>query len=847
MQRYFNRYWPIILILGILFISHINQVINNQSLMIFHTDSYAQSLQFYLGGWEKLHNLDFSLWDWSSGYGANYLNHVYYFATSPFFFLTLVFNKDMIPYLFLYLNALKLLLIFIFTYLWLSTLVKEKWISSIGALIITFSGWVTFLYHYNLFLDGFVLYPLILLSIEKFYEKKSYLFVLFVGFLGIINYYMLYMFIPFIGIYSIVRYFVLSKEPNIKGLTRNILSILGLGILALGLSSIILLPSINIILNMPRLSESSGIFQTIDIYKIYRYISSLFVPTVKWDNPNYFISVSTDSGYGWGGGISLFSFYLFPLIISRLFSLKDKKMKISIISVYACLFFFSSFTIFYRLFQGTLDVRWFYMFIFMNVYTLVFVLKDMNDYSYSKKSVLFNSITVLLIIFMFYKVTVLKEFSSLDDIVFLQKCLMIASVFILLYTIFLYTKKLNYLIILVSMEAIFSFLLPLYTYPPIEATQFIEQYKSELQSSEGIEFIESIDSGFYRIIRNDLGSYSLNEPFANQYKGVTFYESLYNFNTTEFNNRFTSNWLLPLVYGRTNTNFILSAKYYIQENEVNSVPFGFEYLTTINNDKIYENKYYIPLGYSLESTINSDFFQTLSIYTQDQLWLNYIVTKDSENTKYTSLINREFIADTGTEGYLYLDQTENLRDSLITIENEGTPYLTINKHYGDQVQTEFHDQYYYFQMYIEEGDEFDVFELDVRNEFDDLNTVNIYQTRDLDVYETWYSNLNMIGNVQINHDYISAEITIENETEMVATSIPYDEGWSVYVDGHKIDIEKVNLGFIGFQLGSGQHSLEFKYQSPYFLMGMIISVLSLIMFIILVFRKSNSQKKAIEL
>jgi uncharacterized membrane protein YfhO len=106
MKKFIKKYYPFILIVIVLLLSHFQTLNSNNGIMIFFGDSYEQQLQFYLGGWERLRNLDFSLWDWSMGYGANYFSHVFYFATSPFFLITLFFDKAIIPNLFIILNSI---------------------------------------------------------------------------------------------------------------------------------------------------------------------------------------------------------------------------------------------------------------------------------------------------------------------------------------------------------------------------------------------------------------------------------------------------------------------------------------------------------------------------------------------------------------------------------------------------------------------------------------------------------------------------------------------------------------------------------------------------------------------
>lgn len=104
--------------------------------------------------------------------------------------------------------------------------------------------------------------------------------------------------------------------------------------------------------------------------------------------------------------------------------------------------------------------------------------------------------------------------------------------------------------------------------------------------------------------------------------------------------------------------------------------------------------------------------------------------------------------------------------------------------------------------------------------------VNLYQEDLNGAYESNFKELtaNHFTNVVENGDTIEADITITEQNEIVFTSIPYDRGWSVYVDNTKIDFQKVNLGFIGFKLEPGEYHISFKYEIPLFKAGIIISL-----------------------
>lgn len=49
------------------------------------------------------------------------------------------------------------------------------------------------------------------------------------------------------------------------------------------------------------------------------------------------------------------------------------------------------------------------------------------------------------------------------------------------------------------------------------------------------------------------------------------------------------------------------------------------------------------------------------------------------------------------------------------------------------------------------------------------------------------------------------------EDGLMFTSIPYDSGWTAYVDGKKTEIQTVAGAFIALDLKAGAHTIVFKY------------------------------------
>lgn len=64
-------------------------------------------------------------------------------------------------------------------------------------------------------------------------------------------------------------------------------------------------------------------------------------------------------------------------------------------------------------------------------------------------------------------------------------------------------------------------------------------------------------------------------------------------------------------------------------------------------------------------------------------------------------------------------------------------------------------------------------------------------------------------------------------------ALPVSKGWQAIIDGEKQDFIKINGGMSGLYLNKGQHTIELKYELPYFKKGLIVSCVGLILFVFL--------------
>ena len=64
-------------------------------------------------------------------------------------------------------------------------------------------------------------------------------------------------------------------------------------------------------------------------------------------------------------------------------------------------------------------------------------------------------------------------------------------------------------------------------------------------------------------------------------------------------------------------------------------------------------------------------------------------------------------------------------------------------------------------------------------------------------------------------------------------TIPYDEGFKILVDGKETKYYKVIDNFIGLDLEKGYHDIEIIYEVKGFKLGLFVSLLSLITYILI--------------
>lgn len=84
------------------------------------------------------------------------------------------------------------------------------------------------------------------------------------------------------------------------------------------------------------------------------------------------------------------------------------------------------------------------------------------------------------------------------------------------------------------------------------------------------------------------------------------------------------------------------------------------------------------------------------------------------------------------------------------------------------------------------------------------------------------------------NDYLKGTIDIPEGQELIFTSIPYDEGWHVYVDGEQVELVKTLGSLLAVETTPGFHEIEFVYRPDCAVYGGLLSIIGIFLFALLV-------------
>ena len=80
------------------------------------------------------------------------------------------------------------------------------------------------------------------------------------------------------------------------------------------------------------------------------------------------------------------------------------------------------------------------------------------------------------------------------------------------------------------------------------------------------------------------------------------------------------------------------------------------------------------------------------------------------------------------------------------------------------------------------------------------------------------------------NNWVTENKTVTEEQKLVFTTIPYDAGWNVYVDGKKVETYRTLSALLSFEVEEGYHTLEFRYMPKCYVVGFMASAVGILLF-----------------
>ena len=625
-------------------------------------DYVLQQIPFYFNGyddwWHFFRTGEFLLWDHSTYLGSNYIgSNSFYYYLNPFFLPILIFPRALVPQGLAVLMIGKMVLAALTFRLYLRFLGVKEQNSRLFAMAYGFSGWMSYYLWFNHFMEVAVVFPLVLLGIEKLIKQKDFKFLAFAIFLmGITNYFFLVSTAFTAAFYALFRFFQTISKRKIM----DSVHIAGIGVLAFAvgimMSAFVFLPSVMVAVTSNRVDEAWYLDQLITSFEaedwqrvwrlltvwmnqsgleepynqFYPLISFLF-PTVSNRSSTLFRTGRYDNTIS-----SLFMYTPLTLLLvpSIIHSLKQKKIS-HIIGLGLVLFMLFT-PITYQLVHGfTIDYgRWQ---IFIVAIAIAYIAQSYEAKS-SFKPWYFDVSFVVIFGLALYVFNVAIEYQNQFFFTAMEERQYVAYVtFAYMLVAFLFLRrsyrKRNLTETLkqaVFVEAVVMGTLIMNMHSLISYPNRIDNGLRLVNDQRAIvEKMQTQDQDFYRVYNLNAGE-STNLGMRLGYNGVTAFHSLYNFHVMDFNNYSRMNynykgWSMGYHEKRYNLDTFLGIKYYIMQNEYDS----FTRSNVINPETGRYDYYYqnVPHGFvkdeTLSTSINSVYVNTNFIhggFTFDRLY-----------------------------------------------------------------------------------------------------------------------------------------------------------------------------------------------------------------------------------
>jgi hypothetical protein len=292
--------------LGLSFLVFLPFIVVDGGRFLFYGDFNVQQVPFYRLAHDAVRSGNFG-WNYKTDLGVNFIgSYSFYLLGSPFFWLTIPFPSEWVQYLMGPLLILKFACASLTGYIYIHRYTKNQESALIAGVLYAFSGFSVYNIFFNHFHEAIVFFPLLLAALDEYMAtRRRGIFALAVCACCVVNYYFFVGQVTLTVIYFFLRLICKSWRINVKDFLLLALE----AVIGVGLSCTLLVPSVLTVLQNYRTSEYINGWNAVLYNNEQRYLHILtcfFFPPDLPARPNF----TPDSSSKWaslGAWLPLFS------------------------------------------------------------------------------------------------------------------------------------------------------------------------------------------------------------------------------------------------------------------------------------------------------------------------------------------------------------------------------------------------------------------------------------------------------------------------------------------------------------------------------------------------------------
>ena len=770
------------------------------------TDMYHQYAPFFSEFNYKLTHGRSLFYSWDIGMGVNFMALYAYYLASPLNWIILLCPKGLIIEFMTYSIVVKIGLsgLSMAYYLKMHCRTKQFGIAFFG-IFYALSGYMA-AYSWNImWLDCILLFPLILYGLERLvHSGKSYLYCLSLGVCILSNYYISIM----ICIFLVFYYFslvIMEKGMTFEKFFRSGVRFAVYSLLAGGLAAVVLLPEI-----FALQATASGNFSFPKTYSTYFPIFDMIA--------RHMVNVHTEIGLDhWP---NIYCGVIVMMFIPLYFACKRIPTRKKAVYGGLLLMLFASFSInalnfiwhgFH--FPNSLPCRQSFIYVFLVMVMCYEVYRHLPSLSWDTIAKCFwgSAIFVLLAqklidneeqfhFSVFYITLILLALYAGLLYLYKHRKVRVEGLLFLALLLVMAENAMN-----TSVTSVTTITRSTYLY---ENDSYVKLSKSVMNNKDFFR-MERVDSK----TKND-GAWS-NFPSASLFSS-TAQKSLSDFfkemGCESSTNAYSINGSTPFV------DSLIALRYGMYPAEQTDSPLK-ALVGSEGTTYLYENNYTLPVGFMLSDSVETRWQSTLGNPADVQNNLAKTVGGEPVLTQVDSDTNGQSFRFTPEKSGLYYVYVSNKNVKTVNTSLGESSKKFSNVDRGFLLELGFCEAGTEVVLKCEEKEE-SLTALAYR--FDEDGFIKTFNKLNEEPFVTEsVSDTKITGFVEASKDGI------------LFTSIPYEKGWSVYVDGQRVRAESFHDTFLSIPLTMGIHHIELKYAPDGFYIGLLVTAISILLLILL--------------